>query len=433
MTRKMMASAIALATAMLAAGCNYFGGDYSSSAPQIPKAPTISAELRPQTPNPPAAATPAPTPVSTAPAAPAGPSSRTDYSVPAHWLCKPGNANNACDVNLDTTVIKADGSTTIEKFTPNPNAPIDCFYVYPTVSLDPFTQSDLVPGEEELNVVKAQLARFGSQCRIFAPMYRQFSLGALRARMAGTGTVPTRGTPADAAADVDDAWAWYLANENKGRGVVILGHSQGSGQITRLISSKIDGKPDQAKLVSAIIMGSTIQVPKNADVGGTFKSIPVCKSASQTGCVISFSTYRDNVPPSDNASFGINRGETEAVCTNPAALGGGKASDPKSYWTVFGRDAGRKFVNGKEVSTPFAATPGLITAECVRKNNHHYLEVHINANPADPRTDDPLTDVMAQGKPDPAWGLHLNDANVAMGDLVDIVRRQAAAWKMQHP
>jgi hypothetical protein len=41
--------------------------------------------------------------------------------------------------------------------------------------------------------------------------------------------------------------------------------------------------------------------------------------------------------------------------------------------------------------------------------------------------------VMAQGKPDPAWGLHLNDANVAMGDLVDIVRRQAAAWKMQHP
>jgi hypothetical protein len=433
MTRKMMASAIALATATLAAGCNYFGGDYSSSAPQIPKAPTISAELRPQTPNPPAAATPAPTPVSTAPAAPAGPSSRTDYSVPAHWLCKPGNANNACDVNLDTTVIEADGSTTIEKFTPNPNAPIDCFYVYPTVSLDPFTQSDLVPGEEELNVVKAQLARFGSQCRIFAPMYRQFSLGALRARMAGTGAVPTRGTPADAAADVDDAWAWYLANENKGRGVVILGHSQGSGQITRLISSKIDGKPDQARLVSAIIMGSTIQVPKNADVGGTFKSIPVCKSASQTGCVISFSTYRDNVPPSDNASFGINRGETEAVCTNPAALGGGKASDPKSYWTVFGRDAGRKFVDGKEVSTPFAATPGLITAECVRKNNHHYLEVHINANPADPRTDDPLTDVMAQGKPDPAWGLHLNDANVAMGDLVDIVRRQAAAWKMQHP
>jgi hypothetical protein len=38
-----------------------------------------------------------------------------------------------------------------------------------------------------------------------------------------------------------------------------------------------------------------------------------------------------------------------------------------------------------------------------------------------------------QGKPDPGWGLHLNDANVAMGNLVDVVGRQAAVWKMAHP
>jgi hypothetical protein len=50
-----------------------------------------------------------------------------------------------------------------------------------------------------------------------------------------------------------------------------------------------------------------------------------------------------------------------------------------------------------------------------------------------PRTDDPGTDVMAQGKPDPSWGLHLNDANIGMGDLVDIVGKQAAVWKKAHP
>ena len=49
------------------------------------------------------------------------------------------------------------------------------------------------------------------------------------------------------------------------------------------------------------------------------------------------------------------------------------------------------------------------------------------------RTDDPLTDVMAQGKPDPSWGLHLNDANLGMGDLVDIVDKQGKAWKKAHP
>jgi hypothetical protein len=429
MKRTIAASALALATGLLTAGC-MFGPDFSRVAPDIPVAPTLSAARRAETPN--AAPAPTPTPIATTTsAAPATAVAATgsDYSVPAHWLCRPGIETNACNVNLDATVVKADGTTEFERFVRNPNPPIDCFYVYPTVSLDPYTQSDLVPGPEELNVVKAQLARLGSQCRIFAPMYRQFSLGALRARMSGGDAVPTRGTPADAAADVDAAWDWYLANENNGRGVVILGHSQGSGQITRLISSKIDGKPVQARLVSAIIMGSTIQVPKGADVGGTFQNIPVCKSADQTGCVISFSTYRETVQPGSTANFGANRGETEAVCTNPAALAGGRADNPKAYWNLFGRDEGREFVKGKQITTPFVTTPGLISTECVRKGNHHYLEARLNANPADPRTDDPFTDVMAQGKPDPNWGLHLNDANIAMGDLVDVVGKQAIAWQ----
>ncbi len=88
-------------------------------------------------------------------------------------------------MNIDATIVKADGSMSVEKFKSDPNAPIDCFYIYPTVSLDPYSQSDLIPGPEEFNVVKSQLARFGSKCKLYAPMYRQFSLGALRA---GRGT-----------------------------------------------------------------------------------------------------------------------------------------------------------------------------------------------------------------------------------------------------
>lgn len=426
MKRLLIASA-----ALALTGCAW---DYSNASPQIPVAPTLSAQPATQVANAPA---PTPAPIAAPASAPApqptaaatGPSSHTDYGVAANWLCKPGMANNPCEVNIDATIVKADGSMTVQKYAGNPNAPIDCFYVYPTVSLDPFTQSDLIPGPEEFNVVKAQLARFGSQCRIYAPMYRQFSLGALRARMSGGAAVPTRGTPADAAADVDDAWAYYLKNENQGRGVVLIGHSQGSGQLIRLITSKIDGKADQAKIVSAIIMGGTVQVPKGADVGGTFKNIPACRKADQTGCVITFSSFRDNVPPSDTASFGINRGETEALCTNPAALGGGKASNPKIYWST----ADKTWVKDKKITTPFVMTPGLTTTECVKKGNHTYLEVHFNADPADARIDDPGSDVMAQGKPDPSWGLHLNDANIGMGDLVDVVGKQAAAWTKAHP
>jgi len=404
-----------------------------ASPPPAPPATPVAAAA-PAPPAPPVAAPAAPAAPAT-PAAPTAPTSRTDYAKAENWLCKPGLPNNPCEVNIDATIVKADGSTIVEKFKGDPNAPIDCFYIYPTVSLDPFTTSDLVPGPEEFNVVKSQLARFGSKCRIYAPMYRQFSLGALRAGRGTGSAVPARGNRLDASFDVDDAWAHYLANENKGRGVVIIGHSQGSGQITRLISSAIDGKPDQARLVSAIIMGTAFQVPPGKDVGGSFKSIPVCKTASQTGCVITFSSYRDNVPPSDTAGFGIGRGGNEAACTNPAAMTGGKATAPKIYWST-GAQGGpndKEWVKGKKIETPFVMTPGLATTECVKKGNHSYLEVHLNADPKDPRIDDPATDVMAQGKPDPSWGLHLNDANIGMGDLVEIVGKQAAAWKKAHP
>jgi hypothetical protein len=112
--------------ALLAAGC---GHDYARSAAQIPVAPTIAAQPLPQVPNPPAPVAAAPAPQVAA--APAQASSRTDYSVPANWLCKPGTSNNPCEVNIDATIVKADGSTQLQKYAGNPNAPIDCFYVYP--------------------------------------------------------------------------------------------------------------------------------------------------------------------------------------------------------------------------------------------------------------------------------------------------------------
>jgi hypothetical protein len=350
---------------------------------------------------------------------------RTDYAKDENWLCRPGLKANACEVNLDTTIIEVDGSTRLETFVSDPAAPIDCFYIYPTVSLDPSAYSDLKPGPEELNVVKTQLARLGAVCRLYAPMYRQISLGALRARMSGGPPVPANGSPSDPAADVDDAWAWYLAHENKGRGVVILGHSQGSGQITRLISSRIDGTPAQKLLVSAVILGSTVQKPKGADLGGTFKSIPVCTKSGQFGCVMSFSTFRETSPPPANALFGRNGKETEAVCTNPAALETGVASNPRIYYS----NNGREWLKGRKIDTPFIALPGLVSTACVKSASHTYLEMRIRPGPNDPRLADPGVDVMAAGKPDPAWGLHLMDANIAIGDLMEVLPRQGALWR----
>ena len=86
--------------------------------------------------------------------------------------------------------------------------------------------------------------------------------------------------------DVLDAWNYYLQHDNNGRGVVLIGHSQGSGVLTQLIRNEIDGKPVQSRLISALLLGTSLAVPKGKDVGGAFQHVPLCHSATDTGCVI---------------------------------------------------------------------------------------------------------------------------------------------------
>ena len=353
-----------------------------------------------------------------------------DYADPDLWLCRPGKANDACKVPLDATVIAPSGKTAVERFAAAKAPKIDCFFVYPTVSLDPGWQSDFAPDRMELDDVKLQFARFGAVCRTFAPIYRQFTLTALRvANGAPPPPGPRPGPGVGGYNDVLDAWNWYLAHENKGRGVVLVGHSQGAGLVARLLASEIDGKPAQKQLVSAIALGTTILVPPGKDVGGMLKTIPLCRAEEQIGCVITYSSFRDTNPPPAKGANGLAAG-----CTNPASLKGG-AGQPRSYFLTKG------FLNGSggatqpswatpdpDIRTPFVATPGLVTTSCVTAGDFTYLAVHVNAEPKDPRTDTLAGEIQRPTGPDWSWGLHLIDVDHSMGDLVRIVGKQAAAY-----
>jgi hypothetical protein len=117
------------------------------------------------------------------PAADSTPPKPNDYSDPKTWLCRPG-AKDACAIDETTTVIAADGKLTRETWTADPKAPVDCFYVYPTISTDPTPNSDMNADPAELNVIKQQFARFASKCQPYAPLYRQVTLAGLRRMLA---------------------------------------------------------------------------------------------------------------------------------------------------------------------------------------------------------------------------------------------------------
>jgi hypothetical protein len=366
------------------------------------------------------------TPAATAPAP-----ARNDYSKSESWLCRPGR-QDACSIDLTTTIVAANGKLTREKWAANPKAPIDCFYVYPTVSNDPTGNSDMVPGSEELGVIRAQFARFGSQCRVYAPLYRQVTLSALRALMAGRPTTADRALTYN---DVLGAWNHYLEHDNHGRGVVLIGHSQGSMVLTQLIKNEIDGKPLQSRIISALLLGTSLPVPRGKDVGGAFQHMPLCDSAKQTGCVITYASFRSNAPPPANSRFGRVPGEgMVAGCTNPAALAGGSGTlhaylGSRRSGVVSNEAEPRPWVTpAQSITTPFVSLPGLLTAECVSNEKGSYLAITVHGDPSDPRTDDITGDVVVNGQVLADWGLHLIDVNLAVGNLVDIVGQQSKAY-----
>jgi hypothetical protein len=330
-------------------------------------------------------------------------------AAPAHartvWLCKPGRRHDPCAPSLTTTRFTPAGAPVrVVKVKRARRPRIDCFYVYPTVSDQQRLAATLRVDPEERSIALYQAARYSQRCRVWAPMYRQITIRGLGQ--------PDKVTPAmrkRAYRDVRNAWRTYLRRFNHGRGVVLIGHSQGSFVLRRLVAEEIDRHPAvRRRLVSAILLGGNVG-------RGEFKHVPACRSRRQLGCVVAFSTFEGAVPT--NSLFGHDH----VLCTNPAALGGGAGSvDPVFPTAAFapGTIATLIQIMGKPIpsaSTPWVEAPGAYSARCTADN---VLEVT------------PLGGAPAlEPAPDATWGLHLADANLPLGNLVGLVRDQAARWK----
>ncbi len=352
------------------------------------------------------------------------------YADPANWVCHP-DADDVCDDGLDATVVEEDGTLTEQPWQADPAAAIDCFYVYPTISADQTQYSDREPGDEERFVTLNQAARLGEVCRVFAPVYRQRTLAGLAGALGGSTTPPVE--PPPAYPDVLEAFRHYMATENDGRGVVLIGHSQGAGLLNDLLAEEVDPNADvRDQLVAAYLAGAAVRVPEGEDVGGDFDTLALCRSPEQVGCVVSWASFSAAVPPGADALFGRPRGGGGvAACNNPASLSGGSA-ELRSYFpsspsaSILGASGdATDWVRGEEVATPFVTTPGLVSAECVSKGGFDYLEVTVHGDPSGPRADD------IGGELGATWGLHLQDVNLVMGDIVELVGTQSESWAEQ--
>lgn len=364
------------------------------------------------------------------------------------WLCHPEkDSRNVCHNKLDARVVQADGSAVIRPFVRNDDAPIDCLYFLPTTSLDATPNANFFPDAQEKETAESQFAAYAEVCRPFAPIYRQVTLTTLAANVAIGFVLPLSigGNAGDIAyADVLDAYRHYMAHDNNGRGYILVGHSQGSGHLKRLIAEEIEPVDYlHQRMISAHLLGTSVAVPHDAPVGGSFLRTPTCEQADQYNCVISYASFRQGDPQLADPRFAMTGDEsTRAACTNPAALSGGEAeldayfpySLPPAYallTSLYNRGSGGPYANrlqnlADSATTPYFKVPGQIHGECVYDQNTgaHYLEIRIESDPDDPRADDyPAEFVGGIG-----WGMHIADVNLALGDLLRLSQSQAAAW-----
>ena len=364
----------------------------------------------------------------------------------ATWLCRPeSGAPDPCLNSEETTVRLNGGATFVEHAQPANNPPIDCFYVYPTVSGQFTANSTEAIEPEEEAIAESQASRFSQVCKVYAPMYPQLTLPALNKFL---GEVPKE-APLIAYLGVQKAFLEYIARYNNGRGFELIGHSQGSAMLESLIQNVIEPNPAlRNQLVGADILGGQVIVPEGKNVGGTFKTIPGCSVAGQTGCVVAYSSFLEE--PAAHALFG--RPTTlggappppgsRVLCVNPTVLaeGGPNAGPARSYYPTFNAFGGKfpeplilgQITQVPKAPTPWVATPGQYSARCEARNGASWLQL-TPSDPKDTRSETVLVNTIPPVEGQQVWGQHLVDVNAMLGNLVTHVRVQGGAYRLTHP
>lgn len=165
--------------------------------------------------------------------------------------------------------------------------------------------------------VQGMASAFADAGEIWAPRYRQATLGAFLAE-----DRVTAGKAIDAAyRDVEQAFDAFIAAQPKDKPIILAGHSQGALHLTTLLKTKIAGTPLAKRIVAAYVIGWPISVDTDMAALG----LPACQTPEQKGCILSWATFAAPADPEMVTSAydgtvgfdGRPRADTRMLCTNP--------------------------------------------------------------------------------------------------------------------
>lgn len=165
--------------------------------------------------------------------------------------------------------------------------------------------------------VQGMASAFADAGEIWAPRYRQATLGAFLAE-----DRVTAGKAIDAAyRDVEEAFDAFIAAQPKNKPIILAGHSQGALHLTTLLKNRIAGTPLAKRIVAAYVIGWPISL----DTDMTALGLPACQTPEQKGCILGWATFADPADPemvtaAYDGTIGFDgrpRADTRMLCTNP--------------------------------------------------------------------------------------------------------------------
>ncbi len=233
---------------------------------------------------------------------------KPDYSRLDYWAAHPWKKDPSDSIPQPLRYESLDSS-------------VDVFFIHPTS----FTKKSrsresnapiddaAINAKTDYTSILYQASVFNSQCRVFSPRYRQAHISNFFKKNA----VNTEAAFATAYQDIKAAFEYYLEHWNRGRPLIIAGHSQGSLMAEKILKEYVEGKPLQQRLVAAWIAGWP--VPKNY-----FTSLSMCTDSGQTGCLCSWRTLRRNYIP-----WYLKPEKGNAFATNPLTWTTGNEYAPR--------------------------------------------------------------------------------------------------------
>jgi hypothetical protein len=321
---------------------------------------------------------------------------------------------DSCARDLAATEIRADGSRAILPLTAAKDPPVDCFYVYPTVDNRLFVadnHDDFTDLEPMAFATRAQAVPFRQVCSLYVPLYRQATLGNYL-RSEGQ-----RGRAFEVAfSDIEDAFLHYMSHWNRGRRIVLLGHSQGAEMVKRLLVRFFDHDPQmRSRLLLAMPIGGELDVPEGRTKGGTFENVPICTRDDETGCVVAYRSQSEDAHKPSGQDVPKGR---RAICVNPGNLAeqGGRAT-VQAFFPRYERLDG---LDG--VTTGYVFYRDLYSARCVDgPDGSRPLEISQIDELGGLRTG-PLD--MSDWRFKTSRSTHTADFQFTQGNLIEMVRRR---------